>query len=195
MWKEFGEMIDRGKWVVLDTETTGLEKPAEIVDIAILAADGSALLNTLVCPKWPIPPAAINVHGITNEMVADAPCWVEVQPAVVELIRGLDVITYNAVFDRKMFHCSDEARMMPQTDYKAFSTWWCAMEWYAEFWGEWDEYHGNNRWQKLAVAVRQQGLPGFLAHRALDDAQATRQLIMKICLNREHSLPREPGQG
>ena len=58
--------------VFLDTETTGLNDLAEIVEISILDDDGLVLLDTLVRPRRPIPADAIRIHGIRNEMVAEA---------------------------------------------------------------------------------------------------------------------------
>ena len=41
----------------LDTETTGLGRSAEIVDICIVDDAGQVLVDTLVRPRFPIPPA------------------------------------------------------------------------------------------------------------------------------------------
>ena len=60
-------------WVILDTETTGLDNTAEAIQIGVLAPDGNVLLNTLVNPICHIPENVTHIHGITNEMVEDAP--------------------------------------------------------------------------------------------------------------------------
>jgi DNA polymerase-3 subunit epsilon len=174
---EFRAMLARGNFVVLDTETTGLDRPAHICEIAVLDMHGRPLLDTLVCIKGTMPPAAQAAHGIDDDMLIGAPCWMEVQPRVVDAIYGKDVITYNAQFDRRMLHLTDEAHNLPRVDYKAFSTWHCAMEWYAELHGEINEYYGSYRWQKLVNAIAQSGLAPFTAHRAMDDCEATLRLI------------------
>jgi len=176
----FETVIRRNNFVVLDTETTGLAKPAEIVSIAILDRDGQTLLDTLVHPVRPIPTDATAIHGITNDDVALAPGWYEVQPRVVEIITGKDVIVYNAVYDRSMMHLSDEVAGLPHTDYRMLSNWACAMEWYAEIYGSWNEYHRSYRWQSLSNAMRQQSLPVIEAHRALGDVKMTLSLIRKL---------------
>jgi DNA polymerase-3 subunit epsilon len=59
--------------VYLDTETTGLEKSDEIIEISIIDAAGQVLLNSLVRPSKPIPMNATAIHGISNDQVQKAP--------------------------------------------------------------------------------------------------------------------------
>ncbi len=57
----------------LDTETTGLDDQAEIVEIAIADHTGQPVFESLVKPVVPITPHLTAIHGIDNDMVADAP--------------------------------------------------------------------------------------------------------------------------
>jgi len=175
---EFREMVRQGNFVVLDTETTGLKRPAEIVQIAILDPVGGPLLNTLVRPKLDIPPDAIAIHHITNEAVSGAPTWPQVREVVIDLIQGKDVIVYNATYDRHMMHSSDENWSLPPTNYKGFANWYCAMEWYAQNWGVYNEYYASFRWEKLERACAKFGLETiFPLHSALGDADLTLKLV------------------
>jgi len=172
------DIVNEKNFVVLDTETTGLERPAEICQIAIIDYDGAILLNSLVRPRNPIPPAATRIHGITNDDVAMAPGWTAVRQNAIECIRGKHVIVYNAVYDRKLMHWSDEAWELPHFDYKVESEWHCAMEAYAEFYGEINQYYGSYKWQSLSNAMLQQGLEINAAHNALGDCDNTLRLLL-----------------
>lgn len=52
----------------LDTETTGLEKTDEIIEIAIVDSQGRVIFESFFRPTIHIPQAAINIHHISNEM-------------------------------------------------------------------------------------------------------------------------------
>ena len=75
-------------YVVLDTETTGLDEDAEIVEIAIVDSTGKVLLDTLVKPSKPLPVycEASEIHGITNEMLVNAPNWQDIYEKVSRAI-------------------------------------------------------------------------------------------------------------
>lgn len=180
-WSKFLEVVSSGQYVILDTETTGLRRPAEIVQLAIIdGKDGATLLDTLVKPVGDIPGVATAIHGIDKLKVIGAPTWNMVRAHMLRIIEGRNVVIYNAVYDRHMMHCSDEAIGLPSFDYKEKSTFYCAMEWYADLWGLWDSYHGSYTWQKLSSACSQQGLMLDMFHEALVDCQATYRLIRKV---------------
>jgi DNA polymerase-3 subunit epsilon len=178
--KALREALSRNNWVVLDTETTGLEQPAEICQIAVVDWTGEILLDTLVKPVLPISPGAYRVHGISSVTVQDAPKWTQVQKQLLAIIEGRDVVIYNAVFDRKMMHWSDKACGLGHHEYKERSNFVCAMEAYAEFWGEVHPYYNTFVWQKLSRAMEQQGLMVGGEHSALGDALMTLHLCKRL---------------
>ena len=60
------------KFVILDTETTGLDNQAEIIEIAIITDNGDTLIDTYIKPHHRIDEysEAVRIHGITNATVA-----------------------------------------------------------------------------------------------------------------------------
>jgi len=170
--QELLNVIRSGQYLILDTETTGLER-GEVVQISVIDSSGSILIDTLVKPVEPITPSTTRIHGITNQMVATAPCFAEVVENLRETISGKHVIVYNAVYDRKMLHQSAEAAGIEKTDWKGISRWWCAMEGFAEIYGDWNQYRRTYRWQKLSTAAHYYGVPLTDAHSALGDCLIT----------------------
>jgi len=176
------EIVERNNFVVLDTETTGLKRPCEIIDISIIDCSGTVLLNTLLKPRVAISPFIADLTGITNEMVAGQRTWPGARQEVLDIIEGRDILVYNATFDRHMMHCSDDMWELPKREYKSDVTnWFCVMETYAEYFGQWNEYYGSYRWQKLGDAMDQQKLLRLEAHRANADATMTMWLIYHMC--------------
>jgi DNA polymerase III epsilon subunit-like protein len=164
----------------LDTETTGLMADGEIVQISVIDTDGRALVDTLVKPTRVIPQGAINVHGITNAMVADAPFWEVVLKTLKPLLAGRLVVIYNADYDiRIMANSSQFAGLRPTIWGMQKTIFTCAMEAYASFYGDWNDYHHSYRWQKLINAIRQQALPDpdAPAHSALGDCLRTLAVV------------------
>lgn len=167
------------KWLeaeayTLDTETTGLGDEAEIVEICLIDAAGTPLLNTLIQPLKPIPDEAIEIHGITNEMVAGASTWAEIHEQFASLIAGKTVVIYNAEFDVRMIEQTAEKHGLVAPEVNAV----CAMETYAEFWGSWDNRRNSYSWQRLGYAAKQQGvIVEGQAHRAFADCLMTLGIV------------------
>ncbi|KKM97299.1 hypothetical protein LCGC14_1169440 [marine sediment metagenome] len=180
--KTFLDMVKRQDYLVLDTETTGL-KNAEICQIAIINHTGEILLNTLVQPTKPIPHEAWRIHGISDEMVADAPPWGIVgQAAWVILSEHDNLVVYNAKFDRHMLYSSDEHVGVQKQLWKERISWHCAMENYAEFYAHWCQRRQSWKWQTLTNAAVQMSLDINNAHSALGDCQTTLALIQAMAL-------------
>lgn len=151
--------------VFLDTETTGFPPAAEVVDLAIVTADGEILVETLVRPLSPIPPATTAIHGITDQDVAGAPCWLEIHDRVCAALAGRTIIVYNVDFDRRVLgSCSDRHQLsLPE------ARWECAMAAYADYRNEFAAGSGHWRRYNLEVAAGHFGHPPG-GHRALADA-------------------------
>ncbi len=161
----------------LDTETTGLDDYAEICEIAVLDAAGNVLIDTLVRPLDLIPPEASAIHGITNKMVARAPTFPEVLQHLLGFLYGRTVIIYNLDYDWRLLWQSADAHGIEAGIEEG--SWHCAMKLYADYHGQWNDYWGNYKWQKLGNAGLQCGLelPEGL-HRARADAELARRVVL-----------------
>lgn len=173
-------VVRRGNYLVLDTETTGLGSDAQIVQIAVIDASGETLLDTLVSPTCDIPPDATHIHGITNDMVLSAPNWRSVHARVANLVMARNVIIYNASYDLRLLYQSDNAAGV-QVLWERIMSPTCAMLAFAELYGDWNEYHQSYRWQTLEKAARYYGLPVNGAHSALGDCRLTLGVVKAMC--------------
>ncbi len=91
--------------IVLDTETTGLavEQGHRIIEIGCIELlnrrHSGNHFHRFVKPEREIDQGAIDVHGITNEFLADKPTFAEVAQDLWEWVGGDELIIHNAAFD------------------------------------------------------------------------------------------------
>lgn len=166
------------KPVYLDTETTGIDPHAEIVEICIVDHDGNILLDALVKPRGKIDPGAQNVHGISEAMLAEAPGWEQVWPTVEKALKGRYVGIYNQDFDLRMMQQSHQRNWMQWRLPEA--TFFCVMKLYARFYGQWNSKRRSYRWQSLDNARWQCKLETPNSHRAKDDTLLTREVLLHM---------------
>jgi hypothetical protein len=135
------------EFLILDTETTGLEQP-DICAVAVLSGTGEEmLLDTLVKPNVPVEPGARAVHGISDEQLAAAPGWAEVYPKLRRACRGRKLIMYNAAFDPRALKTVCE---LSGVEWKGLGRGGeCLMEMYAQYAGDWSDYHESYKYQPL----------------------------------------------
>ena len=86
-------------YVVFDLETTGTNfKKDQIVEISALRAENGVVteqFSTLVNPQCPIPYGVSQIHGITDEMVEDAPVLGDVLPQFFAFIKDRVLVGHN----------------------------------------------------------------------------------------------------
>jgi DNA polymerase III epsilon subunit-like protein len=184
-WTEFicdacCDGLEAGKWAhdvlanpdnyaILDTETTSLS--GEIIDLGILSLKGKVLLNQRIKPVGEMSEGAQAIHGISLEMLANEPSFVEVYPRILEAIGDKTLIIYSASFDMGIL-CGDCHRHgLPKIKNESE----CAMYEYARFYGEWSNYWGNYKWQPLYGGD----------HSAIGDCRATLSLLKRMAKDYE----------
>ena len=92
---------DRARILFFDLELTGFYDRDEILSITIVDGFGELIMDTLVRPthteKWK---KTEKIHGITPEMVTDAPTLSELTPRIKEIFAGADhIIAYGVSTD------------------------------------------------------------------------------------------------
>ncbi|HFE32782.1 MAG TPA: DNA polymerase III subunit epsilon, partial [Gammaproteobacteria bacterium] len=91
--------------IVLDTETTGLEprQGHRIIEIGCVELVNRRLTGNhyhqYLQPDREIDEGAIEVHGISNEFLADKPRFADVVTNFLDFVRGAELVIHNAPFD------------------------------------------------------------------------------------------------
>jgi DNA polymerase-3 subunit epsilon len=85
---------------VIDLETTGInlgtDRIVEIAIVKIMPDEKKLVKRKLINPEMPIPPASTEIHGITDEMVKDAPSFKQVANELKQFLDNCDLAGYNS---------------------------------------------------------------------------------------------------
>lgn len=91
--------------IILDTETTGLEPEQghRIIEIGCVEMvnrrKSGRTFHRYLRPDREVDRGAIQVHGLTNEFLAQQPRFADVAEELLEFISGAELIIHNAAFD------------------------------------------------------------------------------------------------
>ncbi|MBC01119.1 MAG: exonuclease [Rhodobacteraceae bacterium] len=164
-------------YVVFDTETTGLEpsRGDEMLSVAgVRIVNGRVLrgetFNSFVNPGRSIPAASTRVHGITAEMVAEAPGVETVLPAFHDFAQGSVLVAHNAAFDMT-FLSKYSDRTGVRFDQPVLDTVLLA----AHVFGTQESLTLDALAERFQVA-----LPPETRHTALGDALATAEVLSRL---------------
>ncbi|MDE1981197.1 MAG: DNA polymerase III subunit epsilon [Betaproteobacteria bacterium] len=93
------------RYVVLDTETTGLEptKGHRVIEIGLVEIvhrrRTGAHFHQYLNPDRDSDPGALQKHGLTTEFLSDKPRFAEVVDPFLEFVQGAQLVIHNAAFD------------------------------------------------------------------------------------------------
>lgn len=156
--------------VVIDTETTGVHNSDRVVEVAVVTLDLSGSVvdewDTLVNPGRDVGP--VWIHGISAEMVVEAPTFEEVAGPLAMRIHGAILCAHNLPFDTRMLRMEFNR---------------CGVD--VDFSPGFDTLRATG--SKLGVACADHGISIDGAHQAIADARATTQLLLRLA----DQLPRE----
>lgn len=168
-WSEYS-------YVAFDTETSGAYPlSADIVEVGMVKYKNGqeiAELQMLLKPRVPMTDFIIGIHGITNEMVADAPSMSEKIQEIRNFLTGSVLMAHHAPFDMGFLVADLEKYHVPIPQDPALCTSLLARQLIPE--------SPNHKLQTLIPILK---LPAGQAHRALDDARACLYLGLE-CLRR-----------
>ncbi len=101
--------------IVLDVETTGLDYTKEkMIEFAAVRLENGVIkdrFETLINPEQHIRKSSIAIHGITEEMVAEAPTEAEILPQILEFIKDYPIVAHNAIFDYSFINAASQRHL------------------------------------------------------------------------------------
>lgn len=168
---ELGSPLHNVTFCVFDVETTGGNaETCQITEIGAVKVRGGEVLGTfrsLVNPGCAIPRNITVITGITDQLVLPAPSIDQVLPAFLEFMGGAVVVGHNVRFDWAFLHAAIRVWGGPMLGNQRIDTLALARRLLAD---EMPQF-------SLGELARRLRLPHQPAHRALDDAWATTDLL------------------
>lgn len=154
----------------LDTETTGLTKDDEIVDLGMVSfLTGEVIYQKYFLPSKLIDAGAAKINSLSNERLLElgAVPILDIYKDLVSLLQNRSIISFNASFDKRLLEQTFERYKIPLPQVK----WHCAKLASARFL--------NERPSKLSqLSARFNLIEGN--HTSIGDCLATRDLLLKM---------------
>ncbi|WP_066914055.1 bifunctional DnaQ family exonuclease/ATP-dependent helicase [Streptococcus sp. DD12] len=169
------------KYAVVDLEATSARSDGKIIQIGIVIVEAGKIVAeyaTDVNPHEPLDNHIIELTGITDQQLAQAPDFSQVAGQVYDLIADCIFVAHNVTFDANflaeaLFFEGYELRT-PRVD---------TVELAQVFFPSFEKYNLSFLAKELSLDLEQ-------AHTAIQDAQATAQLLMTL-QDKIRSLPRQ----
>ena len=159
-------------FAIVDIETTGgYAANNGITEIAIVLHDGKNEIRrfeSLVNPQYPIPRYIQALTGITDQMVANAPPFEELAPAVYELLKDAIFLAHNVNFDYSFVK-----QHLANSGYNLETKKLCSIRLSRKVFPGLPGY-------SLGKVCRHLGITVSNRHRAMGDAEATARLFERI---------------
>ncbi|MDY7394223.1 exonuclease domain-containing protein [Aureibaculum sp. 2210JD6-5] len=159
-------------YAVVDIETTGGKYNEEgITEIAIHKFDGHQIVDSfisLVNPERSIQPFVVNLTGINNQMLRNAPKFYEVAKRIIEITNECIIVAHNSKFDYRILR-TEFKRLGYEYERESL----CTVELSKKLIPDLNSY-------KLGKLCRTLGIPVTDRHRANGDAIATTKLFQLL---------------
>lgn len=156
------------RFIIIDTETTGIDDNAEILQFSAIDKYGTKIMDKYFKPyhtnSWT---QAQAVNGISPEMVAGCKPIIMDKEAIEDMISGYDLIVgYNIPFDLRM--CQQNGLVFRKDSFDIMRT-------FARIYGEYNPQYRSYKWKKLLECANYYGYKPEKSnwHNSLGDCYAT----------------------
>lgn len=113
--------LDRQTGLIVDTETTGLGKLDQVIELAVIDIRGRCHYAQRFRPTIEIHPAAARVHGISHDDLERCPLAADCATEVRSVLDSGPILSYHAAFDHKLMVQTFGADVVP-------GPWFCLMD-------------------------------------------------------------------
>lgn len=167
--------LGRLEYAVVDCETTGGSpgRGHRVTEIAAIRVSRSGMVldevSTLVNPFRSIPWGITRITNISEEMVVDAPAFVDVAPRIQEVLAGAVFVAHNAPFDLRFVEWEMKRGDFGPPKGKVLCTAKLARKVVPEM-----------RSRSLDALIHRWGIPCEPRHRAYPDARATVDVLVRL---------------
>lgn len=176
-WHAIQALNQLDDFLILDTETTGIGKGAELCELAIIDyKSGIVLFNSLICPcklaEYEVSKAR-EITGITSEALSNAPWLDTVWNEVLDILKSKHITSFNTSFDLRMIRNSAQVWHLEVPPLDATCLMQLTTAWFnLDYWLNLDE-------AAELLGIDRETLDGD-RHRALYDALVTRAIVQKM---------------
>ncbi len=189
---DWASLLNRTDVLILDTETTGLDSDAEVIEVSVINTRGDLRMDELALPVDGVPQGAANIHGLTLARLRQlgARQWRVVNAELRAVLADASlVLVYNASYDRRLLEqtCVRHGLSLPTVP------WRCVMLEYADLRREPNPKGHGWKWHKLDEACHYEGVSSSQEHRALSDTRMTLAL-MRTVVAKENAITEERDQ-
>lgn len=166
----------------VDVETTGLDvaqgdRVCEVALLQVRDMQEVARFTSMVYPGRPMPAKATLVNGITDAMLAAAPLFSAILPAIRDMLHGTVLVAHNAQCDVRFLRYEFARARQAFAQVAVVDTLALAQAWYT--------FSHNS----LAAIASELGLSNTVRHRAMADVLTTWEVWQRFIADRQLSGP------
>lgn len=153
------EVLCEPSAIILETQTTGLSRDAQVIQICIIDTSGKVLFDSYIQPTIAVTPEAFRVHCISMDILQFAPRFDSIRSELEYITSRSIVLSYNHYFEERVMSVPCRSRASVK-------------DYYASFINNWSDAYGNDKWRSLSDKY----------HSALEDCQETLDRLKEMAL-------------